>query len=287
MYRPERISHVAAGCLLALSAILPASAHACSIEPYIGEVCAIAHSHYCPAGYLPADGRLMTIKQNQALYELIGTVYGGDGKTTFALPDLRGRSVVGAGQGKGPGVPSPVAIGQKLGQQELKLTEAQVPLTAHTHAAAFAPISGQRQLVVAATPGDLRIDAALPLGTATDGTPTPPAGDAYLAPLSGKAGGGKDMSLTGPYVAALPPEPPAPPAGAPPAEPARGSLPGRVTVSGAAPTAATRATITLMDGGAIAVSGPVPLLQDAVPTQAPALGMLMCIARIGLMPQFP
>lgn len=65
-------------------------------ETMVGEVTAYAGS-FVPDGWLPADGRLLSINQNQALFSLLGTTYGGDGRTSFALPDLRGRTVVGAG----------------------------------------------------------------------------------------------------------------------------------------------------------------------------------------------
>lgn len=72
---------------------LPSSAAACAIEPYLGSVCYFAGA-YCPEGYTPADGRLLPIKTDSgALYSVIGTTYGGDGRENFALPDLRGRVV--------------------------------------------------------------------------------------------------------------------------------------------------------------------------------------------------
>ena len=57
--------------------------------------------NFCPRGMMEADGRLLPIAENTALFSLLGTMYGGDGRTTFALPDLRGRVMVGAGQGPG------------------------------------------------------------------------------------------------------------------------------------------------------------------------------------------
>ena len=66
--------------------------------PYLAEVRAFAFN-FCPSGWLPADGRVMLIPQNQALFSLLGTTYGGNGASTFALPDLRGRAPLGTGQG--------------------------------------------------------------------------------------------------------------------------------------------------------------------------------------------
>ena len=69
-------------------------------EEYLGEIVTVGFN-FCPRGTLEADGRLLPINQNQALFSLLGTMYGGDGRTTFALPDLRGRTIIGAGQGPG------------------------------------------------------------------------------------------------------------------------------------------------------------------------------------------
>lgn len=79
--------------------LLPGTSFACGADPYIGEICVFA-TPYCPQGYLPADGREMQLRSNQALYSLMGTRFGGDGKTTFNLPDLRVQAAsVPAGSG--------------------------------------------------------------------------------------------------------------------------------------------------------------------------------------------
>jgi microcystin-dependent protein len=83
---------------------------------------------FAPKGWAFCDGRLMSIAQNTALFSIIGTIYGGDGQTTFALPDLRSRVAVGAGNG--PGQPS-VQPGERAGSAQLTLTMQQMPV--HTH----------------------------------------------------------------------------------------------------------------------------------------------------------
>lgn len=80
-------------------------------EPAIAEVRIFA-GNFAPRGWAFCHGQILSINQNQALFSLIGTTYGGDGRTTFGLPDLRGRSVVGAGAGAGL---ANVQLGQKLG----------------------------------------------------------------------------------------------------------------------------------------------------------------------------
>ena len=89
--------------------------------------------NFSPRGWAFCNGQLLSIAQNDALFALIGTIYGGDGQTTFALPDLRGRIPVGAGQG--PGL-SNMVLGQVSGTQTVTLTVQQIP--AHTHAPTIA-----------------------------------------------------------------------------------------------------------------------------------------------------
>jgi hypothetical protein len=84
--------------MLIASIVGPVEAN-CS-SPFLGEICTFA-SDFCPRGFVVADGRLLSINENQALFGLLGTTFGGDGQTTFAIPDLRGRIVVGTGQGTG------------------------------------------------------------------------------------------------------------------------------------------------------------------------------------------
>ncbi len=98
-----------------------------SIAPLLGAVMPFA-GNFAPRGWALADGQLLSIAQNTALFSILGTTYGGDGRTTFALPDLRGRVPVGAGTG--PGLP-PVSLGQQLGSETLTLTAANLPI--HTH----------------------------------------------------------------------------------------------------------------------------------------------------------
>lgn len=88
---------------------VPATASAGS-EPFIGEVMLFG-GNFCPRGFASAEGQLLPIAQNSALFSLLGTQYGGDGRTTFGLPDLRGRAPVGTGQPPGGDVYRP---GQKV-----------------------------------------------------------------------------------------------------------------------------------------------------------------------------
>lgn len=98
-----------------------------AVEPFIGEIRYVGFN-FCPRGWASADGQLLAINQYQALFSLYGTMYGGDGRTSFGLPDLRGRNAINAGQG--PGL-SNYSVGQKGGEETVTLTNNNLPN--HTH----------------------------------------------------------------------------------------------------------------------------------------------------------
>jgi microcystin-dependent protein len=109
-------------------------------EPFVGEIRMFGFG-FAPQGWALCDGQLLPINQNTALFSLLGTTYGGDGRTTFALPDLRSR--VPVGQGQGPGLSS-YAEGQASGAETVTLAASQMP--GHTHqvkASSSAAGSGQ------------------------------------------------------------------------------------------------------------------------------------------------
>lgn len=108
------------------SLALPTAATASS-EPHLGELILVGNG-YCPRGFAEANNQLLPINQNQALFALLGTTYGGNGQTTFALPDLRGRTPIG--QGTGPGL-SNYAQGFRGGATSFTLNTSQLP--AHNH----------------------------------------------------------------------------------------------------------------------------------------------------------
>jgi microcystin-dependent protein len=97
-------------------------------DPFIGEVGLFANN-FAPRGWAFCDGQLLDISQNTALFSLLGTTYGGDGRTTFGLPDLRGRTAIHAGTG--PGL-TPRTLGSTTGVEDVTLTEAQMASHNHT-----------------------------------------------------------------------------------------------------------------------------------------------------------
>jgi microcystin-dependent protein len=112
----------------------PARAETQGFEQYLGEIKLFALG-FAPQGWALCNGQLLPINQNQALFSILGTQYGGDGQVNFALPDLRGR--VAIHQGQGPGL-SPYSVGQRAGEEAHTLTLAELPAHAHVARASSA-----------------------------------------------------------------------------------------------------------------------------------------------------
>ncbi len=155
-------------------------------EPFIGEVRAFPFN-FAPAGWVPCDGRLLSVLTEANLFAVLGTTYGGDGVTTFAVPDLRGRALLGPGQG--PGLPAYVR-GETGGQESVALTEAQLPT--HTHALRGGSANGESDSPANRVPA--RVPSAIPAYAATS--------DVALGPQAvGTTGGGLPHNNRQPYLA--------------------------------------------------------------------------------------
>jgi microcystin-dependent protein len=131
-------------------------------EPFIGEIRPFPYN-FAPRGWAFCEGQLLPISQNTALFSLLGTTFGGDGRTTFALPDLRGRVPVGAGTG--PGLSARV-LGEEAGEDGVTLGTAELPPHTHTPVASadpadrYSPVGARpavtdRKIYGAATSGQL------------------------------------------------------------------------------------------------------------------------------------
>lgn len=184
--------------LLAVTAIMAGlgGGAAMAQEDYLGEVKLFGFS-FCPRGTLPANGQLLPIQSYTALFSLYGTTYGGDGRTTFALPDLRGRSVLG--QGQGPGLPDQ-KIGTKGGAPQVTITQAQMP--SHSHTATGTPGA-------VPTPGNNpnpggNLPALTPsspayAALAAGGSTIPMAADSVAVTVA-PSGGGQPVPVQDPYL---------------------------------------------------------------------------------------
>ena len=114
-------------------------------QPYVGEVRMFAGT-YAPAGWLFCEGQLLPISENDTLFTLLGTTYGGDGQSTFALPDLRGRVPLHAGSEGG----TTYTLGQSGGVESVTLTSLQVP--AHNHGLPVSSATASSRAAVGGVP---------------------------------------------------------------------------------------------------------------------------------------
>jgi microcystin-dependent protein len=155
-------------------------------QPFIGEIRLFA-GHFAPAGWAFCDGSLLAIAENETLFQLIGTTYGGDGESTFALPDLRGRIPIHAGSG--PGL-TPRVLAESDGTENVTLTTPQMPPHAHAWQATSAPADP-----AAGPVGALLAHSSPPVYVAA------PVADVSLAPqLVGAAGGSQPHENMAPYL---------------------------------------------------------------------------------------
>jgi microcystin-dependent protein len=160
-------------------------------EPFLGQIIEVPYN-FCPRGWADTSGQILSIAQNTALFSLLGTTYGGNGQTTFALPDLRGRTALHVGQG--PGL-SPYVLGQVGGTESVTLTVNQMPTHNHVgnlYGSTLAPDSEKAKKGALAT---------FPSGTLRYQRTTPP--DQIMAAGSvttDNAGGSQPFAIRDPYL---------------------------------------------------------------------------------------
>ena len=157
-------------------------------EPFIGQIAFVAFN-FAPVGWAECNGQLLPINQNQALFSLLGTMYGGNGQTTFALPDMRGRVLVHAGTGTGL---SPKAQGQMGGAETHTLITNEMPV--HSHVVKATSDEGNANLATGAVPANTKaLDKEYSTGTNLDVT--------MNQQMVGVAGGSQPHNNMQPYLA--------------------------------------------------------------------------------------
>jgi microcystin-dependent protein len=143
--------------------------------------------NFAPRGWALCDGQLLAISAHPKLFQLIGNAYGGDGRTTFGLPDLRGRFAIQ--QGAGPGL-SNHTLGEKGGAEQLVLTAAQMP--AHSHAVACTEEEGEDMSPVDKFPAYATEDVQ-PWAGASDGSE-------MNAGMIKSSGSSQPVNISGPFL---------------------------------------------------------------------------------------
>lgn len=170
---------------LAGACLLPGGAMA-QVEPYLGQIMATG-AGFCPRGSIEAHGQLLAISEYDALFTLYGTTYGGDGRTTFGLPDLRGRMITTDGRGNGL---TEHRIGQKFGADFVTLTVNNLP--SHTHGFG---VSVDAPDSVSVASGTLATFSSRP-AYATANTLTATLADQSIS----RTGGNQNINIQQPYI---------------------------------------------------------------------------------------
>jgi microcystin-dependent protein len=152
-------------------------------QPYVGEIRMFA-GNFAPAGWMFCEGQILPISENETLFQLIGTTYGGDGESTFALPDLQGRIPIHQGSG--------FVLAETGGAEEITLTIQQIP--AHSHA-----LMATTDAASTAVPGGSVTFARAPLATITPYGSDNPSGN--MSPqMIGPTGGSQPHTNFQPYL---------------------------------------------------------------------------------------
>ena len=170
-------------------------------EPYLSEI-KLFSFNFAPKGWAMCAGQLLPINQNQALFALLGTTYGGDGRVNFALPDLRGRAALGRAE-----EPTTHTLGAKEGTESVTLTANQMPAHTHTlNATQFAGTPACRNGIANQRAPQNNVPAIEANGVAATYSTEPPnaahaATAATVALTAGNAGGGQAHENRQPYAA--------------------------------------------------------------------------------------
>jgi microcystin-dependent protein len=176
-----------AAAALALAVVAP-SVQAQASDMYLGQLMLMGNN-FCPKGWLPAKGQILSIAQNTALFSLLGTTYGGNGQTTFALPNLSSRVPVGEGQG--PGL-SNITLGEMAGTETVTLQQNQMPM--HVHSTSTATST---QPATDASPGAGKVLAQ----SMNSGVYVAVSADSSVGTTnSGISGGSQPFAIRNPYL---------------------------------------------------------------------------------------
>lgn len=205
-----KLASLCLGTFLLTSHVNTAQA-ACSPDVYMGSICFMA-GNFCPKGFVEANGAYMQVATEQALFSLLSNTFGGNGVSSFALPDLRGRSAVMSGDGSSVG--TPISWGQRRGSQILSLTENQLAYHNHRYEVQDIFLSGSLKASNSSTlsgspEGNYLAATVTPAAAqyAPSGTTVPMAGntvsgtfDASKIPTTEAVGNGSPFPIEGPRL---------------------------------------------------------------------------------------
>jgi len=168
-----------------------------STEPFIGEI-KILGFNFAPRGYQTCSGQILAISSNTALFSLLGTYYGGNGQTTFALPDLQGRMPIG--QGQGPGLPDYV-LGERAGTPTVTILTTNMPPHVHTLNAVSAKLKASSSLAdESSANGNFLATSSTSIYSGNGATTGVYTGGVELSGNTDIAGSGVPIGIMSPYL---------------------------------------------------------------------------------------
>ncbi len=237
------------------------------MDVYTGSILIVGFD-WAPRYFSICAGQVLSLNQYQALYSLLGFRYGGDQRTTFALPNLVGRAPIGMGQVSGQPT---YALGDALGTLHVKLETKHLP--PHAHEASFEAVSGKQEVTIPSSKGTLKLEAKVDVNAAAAPTTQLTVANGqqvYLTNASAKAG---TEILRGPYTSAAP------------AANAKGTIPVTTDLTGSPSTPEAKVMIDTITGGKVTVK---PVGEAApIPIMPPSLVMNFVMAVQGIYPDRP
>jgi microcystin-dependent protein len=245
----QRLARYLTMAAAAVSCTWATPSYACGAsDTYMSTVCVLAWGRNDLRGYLPANGQILSISQNSALFALLGTTYGGNGQSTFALPDLRGRTIIGAGTTP---TGATYALGEAAGSPTTTLTQNNLPQHVHaTPAISLASVTAAVDL------------SKVSGGTSTvDMTPLTYTVNTAALTLKASTGPGANASPATGNVLATPvtPAPKIYGTGSPDVDLKAGTFGGSIAI-----TTAGAPTVTLAGSAAVALTGNIPAGQTGI-----------------------
>lgn len=202
------------------------------MDVYTGTILIVGYD-WAPRNFLSCEGQVLSINQYQALYSLIGSIYGGDQNTKFNLPNLIGRAPIGKWQSKSSKYP----IGTEVGASEVMLTNKNIP--PHVHDVSFEPSIEKKEVTIPSTTGTLKIEARVDLNSAAPATKAMTFSHGETVYLTNASATSGTNLLRGPYTLTAP------------ADTAKAKMPVVVEQSGSPSTPETKVMIDTITGGKV------------------------------------
>lgn len=236
------------------------------MDVYTGTILIVGYD-WAPRNFLSCEGQVLPVNQYQALYSLIGSIYGGDQNTKFNLPNLIGRAPIGKLQSKSSKYP----IGTEVGASDVMLTNKNIP--PHVHDVSFEPSMGKQEVTIPGSTGTIKIEAKVDLNAAAAPTKAMTFSHGETVYLTNAIANSGSNILRGPYTLTAP------------ADTAKAKMPVIVDYSGSPATPDTKVSVDTITGGKVTMK---PSGEGAAfSVMQPSLALNFVMAVQGFYPERP